>query len=232
MKLSIVVPCYNESKNIPLILEQFDQAIDRPDIEVVLVNNGSKDNSEKVLAELIPKYAFARVVKVDVNQGYGFGITAGLSAASGEFVGYTHADMQTDPADVLKALDIIEKEADPKNTYVKGDRKGRPFMDQFFTFGMSVFETFFMGKKLWDINAQPNIFHRDFFESLDDLPMDFSLDLYFLYQAQLRKMKVIRFDVVFPPRVHGESSWNTGLASKWKFIKRTLSFSLKLKKQL
>ena len=232
MKLSIVVPCYNEAKNIPLILERFDQAINRPDVETVLVNNGSKDNSEEVFAELVPKYAFARVVKVDFNQGYGFGITSGLRAASGEFIGYTHADMQTDPADVLKALDIIEKEADPKNTYVKGDRKGRPAMDQFFTFGMSVFETIYMGKKLWDINAQPNIFHRDFFESLDDMPMDFSLDLYFLYKAQLRKMKLIRFDVVFPPRVHGESSWNTGLASKWKFIKRTLTFSLKLKKQL
>lgn len=231
MKLSIVVPCYNEAKNIPLILERFDQAINRSDIEVILVNNGSIDNSEEVFAELIPKYAFARMVKVDINQGYGFGITSGLNAARGEFIGYTHADMQTDPADVLKALDIIEKEADPKNTYVKGDRKGRPVMDQFFTLGMSVFETFYMGKQLWDINAQPNIFHRDFFESLDDTPMDFSLDLYFLFQAQLRKMRVIRFNVVFPPRVHGESSWNTGFASKWKFIKRTLSFSVKLKKQ-
>jgi polyisoprenyl-phosphate glycosyltransferase len=45
MKLSIVVPCYNEAKNIPLILERFDQAINRPDVETVLVNNGSKDNS-------------------------------------------------------------------------------------------------------------------------------------------------------------------------------------------
>lgn len=232
MKLSIVVPCYNEAKNIPLILERFNQVINRSDIEVILVNNGSKDNSDEVFAELIPKYAFARVVKVDVNQGYGFGITSGLRAVSSEFMGYTHADMQTDPADVLKALDIIEKEANPKSTFVKGERKGRSAIDQFFTLGMSVFETIYMGKHLWDINAQPNIFHRDFFESQEDMPMDFSLDLYFSYKAQLRKMKVVRFDVVFPPRVHGESSWNTGLASKWKFIKRTLKFSLKLKKQL
>jgi glycosyltransferase involved in cell wall biosynthesis len=231
MKLSIVVPCYNEAKNIPLILESFDQVIHTPDVEVLLVNNGSNDNSEEVFAELVPRYEFARVIKVDVNQGYGYGITSGLSAANGEFIGYTHADMQTDPADVIKALDIIEKEVDPKNTYVKGDRKGRHAIDRFFTFGMSVFETIYMGKKLWDINAQPNIFHRDFFESLDDMPMDFSLDLYLLYKAQLKKMKVIRFDVVFSPRIHGESSWNTGIASKWKFIKRTLFFSLKLKKQ-
>ena len=45
MKLSIIVPCYNESKNIPIILERFAAIINREDIEVVLVNNGSTDNS-------------------------------------------------------------------------------------------------------------------------------------------------------------------------------------------
>ena len=232
MKLSIVVPCYNEEKNIPLILEKFSSVINRDDVEMILVNNGSTDNSEIVLSELIPNYSFARVVNVEVNQGYGFGITSGLNEAKGEFIGYTHADMQTDPADVLKALQIIEQQINPKNCYIKGDRKGRPLFDQFFTMGMSAFETIYLGKKLWDINAQPNIFHKSFFESLENIPKDFSLDLYFLYTAQKQGLKVIRFDVVFPERVHGESSWNTGLASKWKFIKRTIDFSMKLKKEL
>lgn len=232
MKLSIIVPCYNEERNIPLILEKFNEVIKTDDIEVLLVNNGSTDNSEKVFKELIPKFTFSRVVKVDINQGYGFGITSGLEEAKGEFIGYTHADMQTDPADVLKALEIIEKQMNPKNCYVKGDRKGRTLFDQFFTTGMSIFESVYLGKKLWDINAQPNIFHRSFFESLGHIPKDFSLDLYFLYTAQKQGLEVVRFDVVFPPRVYGESSWNTGLSSKWKFIKRTIDFSFKLKKEL
>lgn len=158
MKLSIVVPCYNEEKNIPLILEKFQSVINRDDVEVLLVNNGSTDNSQTIFDELVPKYSFVKVVKVEVNQGYGFGITSGLIEAQGEFIGYTHADMQTDPADVLKALKIIEKQDNPKNYYVKGDRKGRPLFDQFFTMGMSAFETIYLGTKLWDINAQPNIF--------------------------------------------------------------------------
>ena len=232
MKLSIVVPCYNEEKNIPLILKKFNEVIKTDDIEVILVNNGSTDNSEKVFKELIPKFTFSRVVKVEVNQGYGFGITSGLKEAKGEFIGYTHADMQTDPADVIKALEIIERQNNPHNTYVKGDRKGRSLFDQFFTMGMSLFESVYLGEKLWDINAQPNIFHRSFFESLDNIPKDFSLDLYLLYIAQKQGLEVVRFDVVFPPRVHGESSWNTGLPSKWKFIKRTIDFSVKLKKEL
>lgn len=233
MKLSIIVPCYNESKNIPLILEKFNSVIKRDDIEVLLVNNGSTDNSEQILNELVPNYKFARIVKVEINRGYGFGITSGLDVANGEFIGYTHADMQTDPADPIKALRIIEKEENPKNFFIKGDRKGRPLFDQFFTIGMSFFETVYLGKKLWDINAQPNIFHKSFFESIkDSCPKDFSLDLYLLYMAQKKNLKIIRFDVIFPERIHGESSWNTGLSSKWKFIKRTIDFSVRLKKEL
>lgn len=232
MKLSIIIPCYNEAKNIPLILENFAAVIKRDDIEVILVNNGSTDNSQAVLSELLPKYTFAKLAKVDTNQGYGFGITSGLKEAKGEFIGYTHADMQTDPKDVVKALQIITKQVNPHKTYVKGDRKGRAFFDQFFTSGMSIFESIYLETKLWDINAQPNIFHRSFFESLENIPKDFSLDLYLLYTARKAGLDIIRFDVIFPPRIHGESSWNTGLASKWKFIKRTVDFSVKLKKGL
>tara|TARA_B110000858_G_C17656123_1_gene405012 strand:- start:3 stop:704 length:702 start_codon:yes stop_codon:yes gene_type:complete len=232
IKLSIIIPCYNEEKNISLILERFNKIIIRNDIEVLFVNNGSTDNSEKVFNKLIPNYSFAKIIKVDINQGYGFGITSGLKEAKGEFIGYTHADMQTDPADVLKALEIIEKQDFPERCYIKGDRKGRPFFDQVFTIGMSFFETIYLRTKLWDINAQPNIFHRNFFESLSDIPNDFSLDLFFLYIAQKNGYKTIRFKVFFPPRLHGDSKWNTGFKSKIKFIKRTLNFSLKLKKEL
>ncbi|MCU0431579.1 MAG: glycosyltransferase family 2 protein [Cytophagaceae bacterium] len=232
IKLSIVVPCYNEARNIPLILDRFAQVIQRQDVEVVLVNNGSTDASAEVLQQLLPAYPFARTVLVPINQGYGFGILSGLKACRGEFIGWTHADMQTDPKDVIRALEIIEKENNPQTTMVKGLRKKRPFSDAFFTVGMSVFESLYLGKALWDINAQPNIFHRTFFANWPQAPHDFSLDLFVLYQARKNNLRVIRFPVLFKARLHGHSSWNTGLKSKWKFIKRTLEFSTKLKKNL
>lgn len=231
MKLSIVVPCYNESENIPLILNRFADAIKRDDVEVVLVDNGSTDDSAAIIEKLLPKYFFARTTKVEVNQGYGYGIIQGLKVCKGEFIGWTHADMQTDPADLMKALEIIEKNGNDKQLYVKGNRKGRPAFDQFFTSGMSLFETMYMGVKLYDVNAQPNVFSKEFFESWKKPPKDFALDLYALYMAQKAGLKIERFDVLFPERVHGESHWNNGsIKAKWKFIKRTLDFSVKLKK--
>jgi glycosyltransferase involved in cell wall biosynthesis len=232
LQLSIIIPCYNEKKNIPLILERFKNVINRKDIEVILVDNGSNDNSSEVLNELIPKYSFAKTVKVEVNKGYGFGILSGLKTASGEYIGWTHADMQTDPYDPIKALEIIEKKGCPKNIYIKGKRKGRSFFDLFFTMGMSFFETVYLKKRLWDINAQPNIFHSSFYRGWGNPPHDFSLDLYALYQAKINNLEITRFEVLFPKRLHGQSSWNTGLKAKWKFIKRTADFSKKLKKEL
>ncbi|MFL5728349.1 MAG: glycosyltransferase family 2 protein [Cytophagaceae bacterium] len=234
MKLSIVIPCYNEAANIPLILERLNEVIKRDDVEILLVNNGSTDNSAEILDNLIPRYSFARKVMVPVNQGYGFGILSGLKESKGEFIGWTHADMQTDPYDCIKALDIIEKVPQERreDLYIKGRRKGRSLFDEFFTSGMSLFETVYLGTKLWDINAQPNVFHNTFYRIWENPPYDFSLDLFVYYIARRKNLNILRFDVIFPPRIYGESKWNTGFRSKIKFIKRTIAFSKGLKKNL
>ncbi|MDE6888002.1 MAG: glycosyltransferase family 2 protein [Eubacterium sp.] len=230
MKLSIVVPCYDEAENIPLILKRFQAAIHRADIEVILVDNGSRDNTQDVLAALLPKYSFAKSIYVKVNRGYGYGIVQGLKVCQGKFIGWTHADMQTDPADLLKVLHIIEKYHEDEMLFVKGTRFGRPLSDRIFTVGMSIFETAYLRVKLQDINAQPNVFSRKFFDTWQNPPKDFALDLYALYMAQKQNLNIRRFPVVFPQRIHGASHWNHGLAAKGRFIKRTLVFSRKLKK--
>ncbi len=233
MKLSIVIPCYNEAKNIPLIYARLEQLkINPEEIQFVLVNNGSTDNSQDIFTENDKKYPYTKVVQVAKNQGYGFGILSGLKQADGDFLGWTHADMQTDPEDILKSYQILKDNNFDIQLYIKGDRKGRPLFDQFFTSGMSLFETILMRAPLKDINAQPNVFHRSFFESWDNPPHDFSLDLYALYTAYKQKKSIKRFPVLFPERVHGESHWNTSLSAKWKFIKRTIDFSFELKKRL
>ncbi|GAB6109648.1 glycosyltransferase family 2 protein [Fusibacter bizertensis] len=235
MTLSVVVPCYNEKENIPLILNRFSEVINTRSIEVILVNNGSTDGSEEIFNNLIPKYNFAKLVTVPVNRGYGFGIVAGLKSAHAEYVGWTHADMQTDPNDVARVYDLIK---DNKTThfdsiYYKGLRKKRPFLDVIFTVGMSLYESIYFKMRLWDINAQPNIFPKSFLDDLTYFPDDFSLDLYMYVMAKKHELKVKRFDVLFTDRIHGTSKWNDQtFKAKWKFIKRTLSFSRLLKSKL
>lgn len=231
-KLSIVVPCYNERENIPLLLERFKSTIAHRNIQVILVNNGSTDGSDSVLESILPEYPFAKTVHVPVNKGYGYGIISGLKSADGDFIGWTHADLQTDPEDISRVYDLITN-SDLENIYVKGNRKKRPLIDTFFTVSMSLFETIFLRTALWDINAQPNIFPKSFMEELTYYPDDFSLDLYMYYMAKRRGVKIQRIDVLFTERLHGASKWNDQtFKAKWKFIKRTMVFSLEMKRRL
>lgn len=232
IKLSIVVPCYNEAKNIPLILSRFNEVISgRNDIELILVDNNSSDNSAEILQQQLPNYPFARTV-FQKTPGYGAAVNKGLKTAKGEYLCWTHADMQTDPGDTIKALSIIQSKNNPQKHFIKGNRKKRPFVDNFFQGGMSVFETVALQKVLYDINAQPNLFHRSFLDNVPNPPDDFSFDLYFYYIAKKNSYKVERFPVLFPERMHGESTWNTSLKGKGKFIKRTINFTTKLKKKI
>lgn len=231
--LSIIVPCYNEAKNLQLILDSFAKQVKSPaDFELILVNNGSTDESAKLLKQLLPKYSFARTVLVKKNQGYGYGILCGLAEAKGEFLGWTHADLQTDPQDVFKSFKIIKQHKYAAQIFVKGKRSGRKFFDNFFTMGMSIFESLLLKTRLWEINAQPNIFHRDFYAMWKNPPHDFSLDLYVYYLAKQKKLNIIRLNVLFPERIHGQSSWNNSLADKLQLIKKTISYSIKLRKTL
>lgn len=232
MRLSVVVPCYNEKDNLPFFLEEFKKSIgNRLDVEVVLVDNGSNDGTGEFLEDNFSNYPFLKIVRVEFNQGYGFGILSGLKVSTGEYLGWTHGDAQTPSKDVLKALKIIEDSDYKEKIYVKGKREGRKLFDILFTVGMSFFESVFLGQYLNDINAQPNIFHRSFFEQWVDPPYDFSLDLYVFYLARKLNLKVVRFPVNFIPRIHGVSHWNSSLSNKWKYIRRTIKFSFKLKKE-
>jgi glycosyltransferase involved in cell wall biosynthesis len=230
MRFSLVIPCFNEAANLPLLLERCKELAVRSEVEVVLVDNGSTDSTAQVLENLLPKYLGCRSIRVEKNQGYGFGIVSGLKAAEGRILGWTHADMQTDPQDALLGLELFEKHGD--DIFVKGRRYGRPFMDVVFTVGMSIFETALLTRPMWDINAQPTMFSRSFFESWTVPPDDFSLDLYAYYQAQKCGLKVYRFPVRFGERAHGVSHWNVNWAAKRKFIRRTVDFSLQLKKKI
>jgi polyisoprenyl-phosphate glycosyltransferase len=228
--MSLVIPCYDEARTLPRLIQRIEESFAK-DTEVVLVDNGSTDETPAIMAS-VAGHPIIRTVRVEVNQGYGYGILAGLRAARGRFLGWTHGDLQADPADAMKALELIRTRRD-EPLYVKGRRYGRPFQDVVFTVGMSFFETLLLGTPLWDINAQPNIFSRQFYEAVaSGAPNDFSLDLYFYHAARRRRLPILRFPVRFGERMYGVSHWNVDWSAKKRFIMRTVAFSLELRKRV
>ena len=227
--LSLVIPCFNEGDNIPILINNLKKVFKDNKHEVIIVNNGSTDQTKDLIEDLIATNSNFKVVHISENIGYGNGILKGLEIATGEILGWTHADLQTDPLDALKGLKSFEKE--DKKIFVKGLRKGRSIIDKSFTFFMSLFELFILGKYMRDINAQPTLFSRSLLESWKNPPIDFSLDLYAYYIALKYNYRISRFPVKFPKRIYGISKWNYSFTSKIKFIKRTIKFSMELKKR-
>jgi glycosyltransferase involved in cell wall biosynthesis len=201
------------------------------DIEFILVDNGSSDSTVKLVSNAPSVITNVKAVRVEINQGYGYGILRGLEIANAEWVGWTHADMQTDPADVLQALKIIENSSNQK-LFIKGHRVARPLGDRFFTFGMGFVESILFQCHLFDINAQPTIFPQIFYKTWVDPPRDFALDIYAYVMALRYGLKVMRFPVLFNPRLYGSSHWNVSWESKVKLIKRTINYSMELRKAI
>lgn len=225
---SLVIPCYNEEKNLNKLFKKFSNDFNNLDLEVILVNNGSTDKSKKMMLNFSKKYNFVKIVNLRINEGYGNGILKGLQKSSGKIIGWTHADLQTDPNDFIKAIKICQKNLNDK-IFIKGQRYGRSFFDLLFTWGMTFFEFFILKTWLLDINAQPTIFSRELYLNMKNPPKDFSLDLFTFFLAKKLNYKIFRFKVYFGPRFSGVGH-NDGIKSKVKYSLRTINFSIKLLK--
>lgn len=230
-EFSLIIPCFNEEKNILPLLERVKESFERLNFELILVNNGSTDSTGEILSALKENFLFVSLVNVEVNQGYGFGILKGLEKARGKVLAWSHADLQTDLADVAKGF-MLYREINDERAILKGERKGRPFLDSLMTYGMTLVVWIILGEKISDINAQPKIFSRFFYENYLILgpPNDFSLDLYLLVCAKKANSLIHSFPVYFHSRVFGVAKGGgAGIKTRLKIISRTLSYIIKLR---
>ena len=231
---SLVIPCYNESDNLEELVVHCRSLLRvRQDIEVILVDNGSTDCTPDVLKNLLINTPTSRMrsIRVKANKGYGYGILMGLYECVGDVLGWTHADLQTDPVDFANAISHIEQTKDLDQLFLKGKRLGRPFKDVFFTWGMSLIEWMILGVRMWDINAQPTVFSKEFFLSWKNPPNDFSIDLFVYHEAIRRNFIIKRFPVNFGLRLRGQGH-NEKLISKIKYSWKTVLFSLGLRRHI
>ena len=234
INLSIIIPCFNEDKNIFFLFEKIEKLLENNNtVEIIIVDNGSTDYThQKIINSKLFKEKKINFLKIKKNIGYGHGIMAGVNAASGNYIGWCHADLQTEPIDILNAyiknLNAIENEL----CVIKGLRKNRNFFDSMFTFGMSLFVSIIFLKKINDINAQPKIFPKKFLNYLKEYPKDFSLDLYFLVMAKINDYRIINHDVIMKNRLYGQAKGGGNFKGKIKLIKRTFVYIIKLRIKL
>lgn len=228
-RFSIVLPCYNEAENLPALLARYAEVWEDLPAELILVDNGSNDETPDVLARELarPEFAFARSVRVEVNQGYGHGIATGLAATRGAVVGFSHADMQCKPDDLFRAYHALE--AAPAPALIKGRRAWRGLGPGLITGGMSLLASVVLLAPLTDVNAQPKVFPRALLAGMQAPPTGFEFDLYVLHQARQAGFTIRTIPVVFGDRLHGVSKWAFSFKSRWRTISRVARYILQLR---
>jgi glycosyltransferase involved in cell wall biosynthesis len=108
--LSLVIPAYNEQENIPALLERASAAmrqIGRP-FEIIIIDDGSTDETPRLLREAAGRYPWLRVLRMRRNSGQSAAFEAGFAAARGEVIATIDADLQNDPEEIPRLLPLLE----------------------------------------------------------------------------------------------------------------------------
>lgn len=113
MKISLVVPCYNEEENIAMFASEAEKALVGLDYEIIFINDGSKDNTLGELKKLVEaKNANITVVDFSRNFGKEAGLYAGLQKASGDYVSFVDADLQQPVSVAREMVEFLEENPD------------------------------------------------------------------------------------------------------------------------
>ena len=118
MKLSIVIPCYNEAKDIAKNVDIVKTYLKEHNIsyELLLVNDGSKDSTKEVI-ESIPD---VKALSYDINRGKGGAVKYGIENATGDYLLFMDADLSTDLSAIEKMLELA-----PNYDFVLGSRHAK-----------------------------------------------------------------------------------------------------------
>tara|TARA_B100001250_G_scaffold402260_1_gene415153 strand:- start:881 stop:1624 length:744 start_codon:yes stop_codon:yes gene_type:complete len=232
INFSLVLPCYNEEENIFHLYNEFKKIpLTNEKAELVFVNNGSIDTTEKKIDEIIKTNQNLNIIikKVNLkkNEGYGGGIAAGLNLASGEYIGWAHADLQTPLIDFYKLYLLVREE---KNIFGKGNRINNRGYDGAISRLHEISASIILGKKMREINAQPKIFHKSILDLFKNIPKKWTtIDTYVFYICLLNKIKIVEMDVVFKTRLYGQSKWKNNFTSFIEHLFFNIMYLIKLR---
>ena len=157
MRISVVVPVYNEEETVAQVLESLAQVA--LDLEVVVVDDASTDRTWEILQELRQKEPFNayHFVRHNHNQGKGAGLRTGFGLVSGELVTVQDADMEYDPQDIpaLVRKWEMEKEAGNSKIAVYGyrDLSGQKFMTRWGNRFLTVVTNILFGSRIHDMET-------------------------------------------------------------------------------
>jgi glycosyltransferase involved in cell wall biosynthesis len=227
MKLSIIMPIYNERRTLRQIIARVASV--PYEIEIICVDDYSQDGTKEILQELQRQYSQLQVLTHPRNLGKGAALRDGIQKASGDFVIIQDADLEYDPADYSALLDpLIQGKAD----VVYGSRflGGRPHRVLYFWHSignklLTLLSNCLTNINLTDLETGYKAFRREVIQSIPLVEQRFGFEPEITVKIAKRRLRIYEVGISYFGRTYEEGkkiNWKDGVRAVWCLVKYSL----------
>ena len=196
MKLSIIVPVYNEEKTISSVIQNIKQYFKHTEYEILVVDDGSTDSTYLKVQSLVSERI--KVVSYSQNKGKGFAVRKGLESASGDYVAIQDADLEYNPSTLLTLWQSIHN--DSTIVYGKRTRKLGYLPNRIANAILSATCNILYGSRLFDIYTCYKILPREIFINLELNSNGFEIEAEITAKLLTKKLHITEFPISYTPR--------------------------------
>ncbi len=214
MKVSIVLPIYNEEKNIPILYKEITDTCRKSgyEYEIIAVNDSSTDLSPKVLSDIAHKDPRLKVISFKFNVGQTAAMSAGIHYATGDIIIPMDSDLQNDPRDIPRFIDKIHEGYDVVSGWRK-DRKDFTFSRKIPSKIANVLIGYITGVKIHDYGCSMKAYRR---ELIQDIKLYGEMHRFIPAYARWQGGRVAEIVTNHRPRIHGKT--NYGISRTFKVL--------------